>query len=312
MNGAAPARPVTRVAVGVLVRGDGAVLLADRPAGKPYAAHWEFPGGKIEDGESVEAALARELREELDLLIARSDPWVVLEHDYPHAYVRLYFRRVFDWQGTPRPVEGQRLIFLAPGAPAPTPLLPAAVPPLRWIQLPSVSLYSPGDAGGAAVAADWLEERLARGLRQVIWHEPALDGAALEQALRHCAARANAYGARLLVDARSLVRCPAAASSVDGVFLAAAELRAAAARPAAGWLGAAVRTPDDLARAAALGCDFAIAQPTGADRPAQEAAAALCQECPLPVYLETSAGLAALEHARAAGAHGLALAAAGA
>lgn len=129
-------RPIVRVAVGVLVRADRAVLLADRPAGKPYAGYWEFPGGKIEAGESVEHALARELAEELHIGVGESVPWVVFDFDYPHAYVRLHFRRVFEWSGTPAPLEGQRLMFHAPGAPPPQPLLPAAVPAMRWLQLP--------------------------------------------------------------------------------------------------------------------------------------------------------------------------------
>jgi 8-oxo-dGTP diphosphatase len=129
-------RPVVPVAVGVVVRADGAVLLADRPAGKPYAGYWEFPGGKIEAGESAEHALARELAEELGLTGVESIPWLGFDFDYPHAYVRLSFRRVLRWSGTPRPAEGQRLLFHRPGAAAPAPLLPAARPVMRWLELP--------------------------------------------------------------------------------------------------------------------------------------------------------------------------------
>jgi len=132
----APPRPVVRVAVGIVVRADRAVLLADRPGARAYASYWEFPGGKIEPGESVEHALARELTEELAITVTESVPWVVYDFDYPHAYVRLYFRRVYDWHGTPAPVEGQRLVFHHPGTPGPDPLLPAARPVMRWLELP--------------------------------------------------------------------------------------------------------------------------------------------------------------------------------
>lgn len=138
------ARKVTEVAVGVVIRPDRAVLLADRPAGKPYAGYWEFPGGKVEPGEDVAAALARELREELGIAIAASLPWVTFEFDYPHAYVRLHFERVFDWQGTPHAREGQRLLFHRLDDPSPVPLLPAAVPALRWLGLPDVLLLAAG------------------------------------------------------------------------------------------------------------------------------------------------------------------------
>ncbi len=131
-----PVRPVVQVAAGVVVRADGAVLLADRPAGKPYAGFWEFPGGKIEAGESVEQALGRELAEELQIALVESVPWVVFEHDYPHAYVRLHFRRVFGWRGEPTPLEGQRLRFYHPPEAQPEPLLPAARPVMRWLRLP--------------------------------------------------------------------------------------------------------------------------------------------------------------------------------
>jgi 8-oxo-dGTP diphosphatase len=139
------ARPVVRVAVGVVLRGDGAVLLADRPGARAYTGYWEFPGGKIEPGESIEQALARELAEELAITIIESVPWVVYDFDYPHAYVRLYFRRVFGWHGTPRSNEGQRLLFHQPGAPAPHPLLPAALPVMRWLQLPDRLSWTAGE-----------------------------------------------------------------------------------------------------------------------------------------------------------------------
>jgi 8-oxo-dGTP diphosphatase len=118
------------------------VLLADRPEGKPYAGYWEFPGGKIEADEAVEQALERELQEELDIAIGPSRPWVTFEFDYPHAYVELQFRLVCRWRGEPRPSEGQRLRFVDPRRELPQPLLPAAVPALRWLLLPSTIIIA--------------------------------------------------------------------------------------------------------------------------------------------------------------------------
>ena len=291
---AGAARPVTEVAVGVLVRADGAVLLADRPAGKPYAGYWEFPGGKIEAGETVAAALARELDEELGVRIRGSTPWVVMEYDYPHAYVRLHFRRIHEWAGVPRPIEGQRLEFVLPGAAAPAPLLPAALPAMRWIQLPTVTGLSPQTATTSVAAEQWLEGVLQRGLRQVIWREPALTGAERVAALAACRQLAQRHGARLLVE-------PGAdcASDTEGVYLAANLLRATAARPDAAWLAAGVQTAADLAHAAALGCDFALLE--------SAEASGLLVAPPLPVYLPASLSLEALRLAQCAGAHGLAV-----
>ena len=144
-------RRVVPVAVGVVLRADGAVLLADRPGARAYAGYWEFPGGKIEAGESVEQALARELAEELRITVTESVPWLLFDFDYPHAYVRLHFRRVFDWRGAPTPLEGQRLMFHPRGAPAPGPLLPAARPVMRWLELPDRLSWTATDGAGARV-----------------------------------------------------------------------------------------------------------------------------------------------------------------
>lgn len=126
------ARPVTEVAVGVLVQPDGRYLLAQRPEGKPYAGYWEFPGGKLEAGESVEAALARELHEELGISVTASHLWHTLEHDYPHAYVRLYFCKVTGWSGEPHGREGQAFVWQSLPATV-EPLLPATIPVLEWL-----------------------------------------------------------------------------------------------------------------------------------------------------------------------------------
>ncbi|WP_428851731.1 NUDIX domain-containing protein [Imbroritus primus] len=126
-------RAVTEVAVGVVVRADGSFLLGQRPVGKPYEGYWEFPGGKLEAGESVEAALARELKEELDIDMRACEPWRTLEHDYPHAYVRLYFCKVTAWDGEPRGMEGQAVTWQTLPVNV-APLLPAAQPVLDWMQ----------------------------------------------------------------------------------------------------------------------------------------------------------------------------------
>ncbi|MDR5832174.1 NUDIX domain-containing protein [Caballeronia sp. LP006] len=125
-------RKVTKVAVGVMVQPDGRYLLAQRPPGKPYEGYWEFPGGKLERGESVEAALGRELREELGIDVVACELWRTLEHDYPHAYVRLFFCKVTDWKGEPLGREGQAISWQTLPVDV-APLLPAAIPILEWL-----------------------------------------------------------------------------------------------------------------------------------------------------------------------------------
>jgi 8-oxo-dGTP diphosphatase len=124
-------RAVVEVAVGVLVRTDGAFLLTSRPAGKAYAGYWEFPGGKLEAGESVEQALRRELLEEIGITIATAEPWRVELVDYPHSLVRLHFCKVFDWSGDLQMREAQN--FSWQQLPVQVgPVLPGTIPVLDW------------------------------------------------------------------------------------------------------------------------------------------------------------------------------------
>ncbi|MGI4778852.1 MAG: (deoxy)nucleoside triphosphate pyrophosphohydrolase [Janthinobacterium lividum] len=127
------ARKHTEVAVGILIRSsDDALLLSTRPEGKPYAGYWEFPGGKIEAGESVEQALRRELHEELGITIATADVWHVTEHDYPHALVRLHWCKVGEWEGDFEMREGQAMRWQQLPLDV-MPVLPGALPVLRWL-----------------------------------------------------------------------------------------------------------------------------------------------------------------------------------
>lgn len=114
------------VAVGVLMRANGDVLLAQRPAGKPYAGYWEFPGGKVEPGESILSALQREFVEELGIRILSAEPWCGVAHVYPHADVRLHFFISREWEGEPQSLEGQA--FAWQGCLDVEPLLPATIP----------------------------------------------------------------------------------------------------------------------------------------------------------------------------------------
>ena len=141
-------RPVVQVAVGVLVRGDGAFLLTSRPAGKPYAGYWEFPGGKLEAGEDVRAALQRELREELGVQVLSAHAWHDEMVDYPHALVHLHFWIVSAWEGELRMLEGQTFSWQQLPVDL-QPILPGTIPVLAWFaqergfQGPTHGLSSP-------------------------------------------------------------------------------------------------------------------------------------------------------------------------
>jgi 8-oxo-dGTP diphosphatase len=119
------------VAVGVLVDPQGRFLLTSRPEGKVYAGYWEFPGGKLEAGETVEAALKRELHEEIGIEIGGVQPWRVEIVDYEHARVRLHFCKVFDWRGEFEMRERQAMAWQDLPVQV-APVLPGTLPVLAW------------------------------------------------------------------------------------------------------------------------------------------------------------------------------------
>ena len=124
-------RAVVDVAVGVLMQGE-AFLLTSRPDGKVYSGYWEFPGGKLEAGESVEQALRRELQEELGITIGPAQVWKTQMVDYPHALVRLHFCKVWDWQGELQMREAQSHAWQTIPV-AVVPVLPGTIPVLSWL-----------------------------------------------------------------------------------------------------------------------------------------------------------------------------------
>ncbi len=127
-------RNITEVAVGVLIDSQGRYLMTTRPEGKVYAGYWEFPGGKLEVGETVVQALHRELIEEIGITIsaAHTAIWRAQMVDYPHALVRLHFCKVSQWSGQLTMHEGQTFewVTLPPNV---APILPGALPVLGWL-----------------------------------------------------------------------------------------------------------------------------------------------------------------------------------
>ena len=119
------------VAVGVLIDKQDRFLLTSRPEGKVYAGYWEYPGGKLEAGETVEQALRRELHEELGITIAAVHPWKVELVDYEHARVRLHFCKVYEWSGEFEMREQQSMAWQTLPVEV-TPVLPGTIPVLRW------------------------------------------------------------------------------------------------------------------------------------------------------------------------------------
>lgn len=311
-SGRAPdAAGIVEVAVGVLVRSDGAVLFGQRLAGKPYAGWWEFPGGKLEAGETVTQALARELHEELGIDIAGTSPWVVREHVYPHAHVRLHFHRVEDWRGEPRSREGQALRWLKPDSIDAAPLLPAAIRVVGWLRLPPVHAISAASEIGDAPFLAALDARLRAGATMVQLREPGMDAARFDALFREVRACCERHGARLLVNSAH----PASYwQAAGGVHLRAADLMRLERRPDLRWVGASCHDEAELARACAIEADYVLLGPVRAtaSHPGQpgigwQRFSEIAASTSVPVY--ALGGLADRDgpQARRAGAHGVAL-----
>lgn len=105
--------PRLDVAVGIVSDQNNRVLVGQRVVRDQYFAKWEFPGGKVEAGETVQQALKREFVEEVGISIARCEPFLQLEHDYPDRHVRLHVRLVLEYSGEPKGLEGQALKWVA-------------------------------------------------------------------------------------------------------------------------------------------------------------------------------------------------------
>jgi 8-oxo-dGTP diphosphatase len=304
-------RPVVDVAVGVLIRPDGRFLLASRPDGKPYAHFWEFPGGKLEPGESVEHALARELHEELGIEIGPAHPWVVREFEYPHAHVRLHFCRVRAWSGELHAREGQQFRFCALDDPPEGPLLPATVPVMRWLALPPVYAISNAAETGLDEFLRRLDRQLARGVRLVQFREPALDVSFAEPLFESTLQRVRGTGGKLLVSSRHPQEW---ARLADGIHLTARDLVSSQHRPQVEWVGASAHSAAELQHASALGVDLALYGPiaatashAGVSGIGWQAFAAVAAGAGLPVYAVGGLAGSDLGRAQQAGAHGIAL-----
>jgi 8-oxo-dGTP diphosphatase len=302
---------MVRVAAAVIVRADGDVLLAQRPPGKPYAGYWEFPGGKLEPGESSAEALARELDEELGLTVRRAVPWLTQTFVYPHAHVALEFFRVLAWDGEPVGRDGQAFAWQTPGRFTVAPLLPANTRVLAALTLPAVyGITCAADIGEDAQVAR-AAAALDAGLRLIQVREKEWPPARRDALAARLRDLAHARGARVLQNGDADA---ARALGLDGVHWTAADLMGARSRPDDLMVAASCHTRDELDHAADLGLDFTVLGPVlaTASHPSAEPLgwarfAGLVAGARLPVYALGGLQHGDLDRALDCGAHGVAL-----
>ncbi len=295
------------VAAAVIERPDGSFLLAQRPAGKVYAGSWEFPGGKIEAGESAADALARELREELGIEVLLAYPWVTRVHVYEHATVMLHFFRVVKWSGEPDSREGQAFAWQRLDAPIAEPMLPANGPVLASLALPLEYAITDAQSMGAAEQLARVEARMKDGLRLIQVRDK--DNWERARLIYVVTRMAREYGAKVLVNG---------GPAVDGIHFNAEQLMTLRARPKSGpdgtLMAASCHTTQELGHAMAIGLDFVVLGPVKAT-PSHPGAPVLgwdgfrriAEGASIPVYAIGGLSKADLDDARCAGAHGLAM-----
>lgn len=253
-----PLRRRIAVVAAVLQRPDGCFLLAQRPPGKAYAGYWEFPGGKVEDGETPAAALSRELHEELGIDVVSAYPWLVREFDYPHAAVRLNFFRVRAWRGELQSREAQAFSWQRIDAINVAPLLPANGPILQALGIPETYGITGFAAAEYQRALSLIEGALQQGLRLIQVRGKDWPPELFARYAGDIVARAHTCGARVLVNADIAL---AQRSGADGVHLTARQLRDHTQRPDFALVGASCHNAEELCRAEALGADFAVLGP---------------------------------------------------
>ena len=323
---------VTDVAVAVFLRPDGSFLLSSRPPGKPYAGYWEFPGGKIEAGESVREALRRELIEELNVVIDTATPWFTFMMHYEHATVRLHTWRVTAWHDVDargmRGMEGQAWKWQTMSNLTVAPTLPGCVPILRALMLPSIyALTNAAEVGVETYLQQlrgvWgknasktppdgefgISNHLSPMMIQV--REKSLSPAALKKFAIEVVAIAREHQALVLINGDANLATDVGA---DGVHLMSAQLRTTTERPAFQWVGASVHGRDELRLAAELKCNFAVLGSVNAtpSHPRQaplgwDAFADVVHDTPIPVIAIGGLCHADLSHAIQFGAHGIAM-----
>jgi len=311
-----PDSPIVDVIAGVITDAGGRILLARRTEGRDLAGLWEFPGGKREADETPEAALTRELAEELGIEIDIGDAVIAVPQAYPHKRLRLDVRHVSAWRGTPRGHEGQALVWVPPHLlpsyampPADRPVVAALLQPDRYLVTPEPAIDGSDEADQAWIAQ--LDAALAVGISRLQIRLPNISRERRHALVAETVMRCRAVGAKLLVNGDLAL----AQEFGIGLHLRAAQLREFTEHPLPADVpfAASCHDADELQRAEALGCDFAVLGPVQATPTHPNANgigwsrfARLREQVSLPIYAIGGLAPGDIAQARQHGAQGIA------
>jgi 8-oxo-dGTP diphosphatase len=301
------------VVAALLTDARGRILLARRTDGRDLAGLWEFPGGKVEAGESADAALLRELREELGIEIGPTEPLIAVPHAYPQKRILLDVRRVAHFAGYPHGRESQALSWVAPEKLGTWPMPRADRPVVAALQQPDRYLITPEPGEDDAAFLRVLKRAFATGVRRVQLRAKTVPLARLRGLATRVRDLAAKHGADVLLNSGCEHALDLARDLGVGLHLTDADLRLCRARPKAPVVAASCHDAEGLRRADALGCDFAVLGPVRATASHPEAAplgwhgfADLRESTGLPIYALGGLSMDDLATARAHGAQGIA------
>ena len=254
---------VMHVLAGVMLDSVGRVLLAQRPTGKHLAGLWEFPGGKLESGESPLAALARECREELGIELQHAEPLIRVPWQYGERSLLLDAWQIQQWRNTPQSQEGQALQWQRPARVDPAMLAPADRPILQALRLPSSYPITPSEVPPEKCEL-WFEriaQAIERGEQLLQLRLPLWPQEFVRELAADLLPLARRYGAQLVLNGD----IDGARALGIGVHLKSAQLLALSERPLPlqQVIGASCHDAAQLAHAVNIGADFATLSPVG-------------------------------------------------
>ncbi len=278
------------VAAATVFDDSGRVLITRRPDHVHQGGLWEFPGGKVEAGEPMSVALARELHEEVGIDVQQARPLIRVKHAYPDKEVLLDVWRVDSFTGEAHGKEGQPFKWVELGQLADFSFPEANLPIIRAVQLPDLYLITPDPGSDTQAFLKQLERCLSNGIRLIQLRAKSLSQEDYIKLAKQSKKLCVEYNAKLILNADPEV---VSIIDVDGVNLTGKRLLALNSRPLSDdkWVAASCHTEEDIAHASQIGVDFAMLSPVQATASHPEAIPigwqkfqSMCERAPFPVY----------------------------